>query len=116
MANEKIDTNIQYEDESALPQVKKKEQEVSKLIEQEKGNAEKIIEAAKSKASSIIENSRKDLPGLREKRREDSITQAKIDAEKIRGDGDKSLIEIKEKASPNIQKAAKIVLSEIIPH
>jgi len=115
MAEDKVEDKIEYEEESVIPQIKKKEEEISKLLEREKENCEKIIEEAKKKASLIIEETKKKLPELREKRREDGIKQAKIDAEAIRTEGEQLIREIEQKASPNIPKVTKIVLSELIP-
>jgi vacuolar-type H+-ATPase subunit H len=109
------DEKFEYEDASVLPQVKKKEQEVSKLIEKERENSKKIVIDAEKKASLLIEETKKKLPELREKRREESINKAKVDAERIRSEGEQLLKGIKDKANPNIRKVAKIVLTEIIP-
>jgi vacuolar-type H+-ATPase subunit H len=117
MSEEKVDRGvIEYEDASVLPHIKKKEQEVSKLLEIEKDKAKKNIEEAKKNAGLLIENTRKELPESREKRREESIKQARIEAEKIRSDGEQMLKNIKEKAYPNLQKVAKIILTEVIPN
>jgi V/A-type H+/Na+-transporting ATPase subunit G/H len=116
MAEEKDNGGVEYEDISILPQIKKKEQEVSKLLEIEKENAKKIIEEAKKKAGVLIDDTKKELPVSREKRREESIKQAGIEAEKILSDGEQMLKNIKEKAYPNLQKVAKIILTEVIPN